>query len=212
MLRKLFTFFWHKLTWRINASLMDDFVFCPSTHLLGFTFLVSPELQIIFESNVYLPPYFLINADFQNLKLYFHPLYFSLCVKEEVHVLLFWSAYLYFCVVWNIDVLVICFCLWYYIANICFLIPLIITQRRPLATCWQTDRQIDILNWEVYFRYKFANQYALLWTPNAYWDMLMHIFTPCLFFSQCVFTNFQCVITLLRALSVALVSRVFQWK
>ena len=32
----------------------------------------------------------------------------------------------------------------------------------------------------------------------------MRIFTPCLFF-QCVFTNFQCVITLLRALSVALI-------
>ena len=31
----------------------------------------------------------------------------------------------------------------------------------------------------------------------------MLIFTPCLFF-QCVFTNFQCVIMLLRALSVAL--------
>ena len=31
----------------------------------------------------------------------------------------------------------------------------------------------------------------------------MRIFTRCLFF-QCVFTNVQCVITLLRALSVAL--------
>ena len=31
----------------------------------------------------------------------------------------------------------------------------------------------------------------------------MRIFTPCLIF-QCVFTHFQCVITLLRALSVAL--------
>ena len=36
----------------------------------------------------------------------------------------------------------------------------------------------------------------------------MRIFTPCLFF-QCVFTNFQCVITLLRALSVALLSDTF---
>ena len=53
--------------------------------------------------------------------------------------------------------------------------------------------------------FTFANQYALLWTPtcNAYRDMLMRILTPCLFF-QCFFTNFQCVITLLRALSVAL--------
>ena len=50
------------------------------------------ELQIIFESNAYLPPNFLLNADFQNVKLYFHPLYFFQCVKEKV--LLFWSAYL----------------------------------------------------------------------------------------------------------------------
>ena len=54
-------------------------------------------------------------------------------------------------------------------------------------------------------QFRVANQYALLWTPNAYRDILMCIFTPCLF-SQCVFTNFQCVIMLLRALSVALKS------
>ena len=35
------------------------------------------ELQLIFEFNAYLPPNFLLNADFQNFKLYFHPLYFS---------------------------------------------------------------------------------------------------------------------------------------
>ena len=56
---------------------------------------------------------------------------------------------------------------------------------------------------EFYFHFNFANQYALLWAPNAYRDMLMRIFTPWLLF-KCVFTNFQCVITLLRALSVAL--------
>ena len=37
--------------------------------------------------------------------------------------------------------------------------------------------------------------------------MLMRIFTHCLFF-QCVFIDFQCVITLLRALSVALMDHV----
>ena len=47
------------------------------------------------------------------------------------------------------------------------------------------------------------NQYALNWTPNAYRNMLMSIFTPSLYF-QCVFNDFQCVITPLRALSVAL--------
>ena len=45
--------------------------------------LMTTELQIIFESNAYLPRNFLLNADFQNLKLYFHPLYFSHCIKEN---------------------------------------------------------------------------------------------------------------------------------
>ena len=40
--------------------------------------------------------------------------------------------------------------------------------------------------------------YALYLTPNAYSDVLMLIFTPHLFF-QCVFNDFQCIITLLRA-------------
>ena len=56
---------------------------------------------------------------------------------------------------------------------------------------------------DFYFHFNFANQYALLWTPNAYRNMLMHIFIPCLFY-QCIFTNFRCVIMLLSALSVAL--------
>ena len=54
-----------------------------------------------------------------------------------------------------------------------------------------------------HFRFIVDDCYALFWTPNAYVDILMHIFTPCLYF-QCVFNSFQCVITLLRALSVAL--------
>ena len=29
---------------------------------------------------------------------------------------------------------------------------------------------MDIINSEFYFRFNFANQYALLWTPNAYRD------------------------------------------
>ena len=71
------------------------------------------ELQIIFESNAYLPPNFWLNADFQNLKLYCYPYIFSQCLKEKV--LLFLSAYLL-----NIDLAVICYCLWYYIAKYCF--------------------------------------------------------------------------------------------
>ena len=62
---------------------------------------------------------------------------------------------------------------------------------------------MDIVNPEFYFCFDIDNQYALLWTPNAYHEMLMRIFTPCLFF-QCVYINFQYVIMLLRALSVAL--------
>ena len=84
-----------------------------------------------------------------------------------------------------------------------FLITLIIWE--PLVICWQKDRLMDIVNPEVCFCLFFDNQYALLWTPNAYSDMLMRIFTPCLFF-QCVFNEFQCVITLLFASSVALIS------
>ena len=41
------------------------------------------ELQIIFESNAYLPPNFWRNADYQNLKLYCHPLYFFAMHKRE---------------------------------------------------------------------------------------------------------------------------------
>ena len=38
---------------------------------------IGAEFQIIFESNAYLPPNFLLNADFQNVKLHFHsPLFF----------------------------------------------------------------------------------------------------------------------------------------
>ena len=68
-----------------------------------------------------------------------------------------------------------------------------------------TNGQIDIDNPECYFCIKtcIGNQYALRWSPNAYRNMLMRIFTPSLYF-QCVFNDFQCVITLLRALSVAL--------
>ena len=76
-----------------------------------------------------------------------------------------------------------------------------------MSTNGQTDghRQFRVLLF-----LNFANQYALLWIPNAYRDILMRIFTPCLFF-QCVFTNFQCVITLLRALSVIVMSQHVQY-
>ena len=65
------------------------------------------------------------------------------------------------------------------------------------------DRQIKIVSAEFNFRFDFDHRYALLLIPNAYYDMLMLIFTSCLFF-KCVFIDFQCVITLLRSLSVAL--------
>ena len=159
------------------------------------------ELQIIFESNAYLPPNFLLNADFQNLKLYFNPLYFFAMHKREgitvskcISVFLCRFRPRFAC---DLFLLVVLYC------KHLFLIPLIITQRKLLTICWLTDRQMDIINPEFYFRYNFANQYALLWTPNAWKDMLRRIYTPCLFF-QCVFTHFQCVIMLLRALSVAL--------
>ena len=46
-------------------------------------FPTSTELQIIVKSNAYLPPNFLLNADFQNVKLYFHPLLFFAMRKRE---------------------------------------------------------------------------------------------------------------------------------
>ena len=55
-----------------------------STLFVFFQFENNSELQIIFESNAYLPPNFLLNADFQNVKLYFHPLYFFAMRKKEV--------------------------------------------------------------------------------------------------------------------------------
>ena len=161
------------------------------------------ELQIIFESNAYLPPNFWLNADFQNLKLYFHPLFlFTMRKREGITLLKCISVFLYrFKHRFGSDLLllVVLYCKYLFLKyHLSY-----IMQGKPLTICWQRDRQMDILNLDFYFRFNFANQYALLWTPNAYRDMLMRIFTPCLFF-QCVFTNFQCVITLLRALSVAL--------
>ena len=65
------------------------------------------------------------------------------------------------------------------------------------------DRQMDIVNPEIYFRLNIDNRCALLWIPNAYQDILMHICMPRLFF-QCVFNDFQCI---LQDLSVALQSK-----
>ena len=68
---------------------------------------------MIFESNAYLPPNFLLNADFKIESGIFTPYIFSQCCKEKV--VLFWSRYLQFCVVLNIAYVVIYYCLWYYI-------------------------------------------------------------------------------------------------
>ena len=73
-----------------------------------------------------------------------------------------------------------------------------------LHVCCQTDKQMDIVNPKFYFCLNIDNQYALFWTPYAHHDKLICIFTPCLFF-QCIFNDFQCIITILRTLSVALI-------
>ena len=128
------------------------------TYLKTFT-----ELQIIFESNAYLSPNFLLNADFQNLKLFFYPLYFFAMRKREG-----------ITVLERISVVLCRFKhrQWFAIAYIlCCKNLLIITQRKPLTIRQQMDRQMDIVN-SVYFRFNFANQYALLWTPNAYFYAL----------------------------------------
>ena len=60
----------------------------------------------------------IVITDFFAQYYIFTPYIFSQCVKEKV--LLFWSAYLLFCVDFNIDLVVICYCLCYYIAKNCF--------------------------------------------------------------------------------------------
>ena len=150
-------------------------------------------LKIILESNAYLRPNFLLNADFQISKRIFNPCNFSQCWKGRYYC--FEVPYLnFFCVILIIALEVTC----YYLL-------LHLSIDHILTICWQMDRQIDIDNPEFYFCFKTCidNQYALHWTSNVYRNMLTRIFTPSLYF-QCVFTDFQCVITLLRALSVAL--------
>ena len=153
------------------------------------------ELQIIFESNAYSRPDFLLNADFQISKSIFTPCNFSQCWKgryyrfEVPYLNFFWCNFNYS-----------------FGSDLLLLVVTRVYIDHILTICWQMDRQIDIDNPEFYFCFKTCidNQYALHWTPNAYRNMLMRIFTPSLYF-QCVFNDFQCVITLLRALSVALI-------
>ena len=164
------------------------------------------ELQIIFEPNAYLQPTFWLDAEFQNFKWYFHHLYFFAMLKREV--ILFLAYICCFVSFWTYLLKWFAFACGIILQMLVFVITLVVTQRKPMTICLQTDRQMDLFNPEFYFCFSFNNCYALLWTPYAYRDMLMHIFTPCLFL-QCVFADFQCVITLLRALSVALLSKIY---
>ena len=140
------------------------------------------ELEIIIfcPMRIY-PPYFGLQAEFQNFKCYFHPLNFFevLIITVEVRYLLsLVSFYIYW------DRVGIWHCLWYYIVNACLYIITLtcIMQRKPLVMWWQTDRQIDFISSEIYFLFNIDNWYALLWAPNAYHNMSVCIFTACLFF------------------------------
>ena len=132
---------------------------------------------------------------FKFQKVFSPPVIFRNAEREGITVLKC-RIWISFCVILIIVLVVTC----YY-----FLLHLSIIINHILTIWWQTDRQIDIDNPEFNFCFKTCidNQYALHWTPNAYRNMLMRIFTPSLYF-QCVFNDFQCVNTLLRALSVAL--------
>ena len=151
------------------------------------------ELQIIFESNAYLRPNFWLNADFQISKSIFTPCNFLQCWKgryncfEVPYLNFFWCNFNYS---FGSDLLL-----------------LVITLEYILTIFWQyVDKRTDRLTSKIQsftFKTYIDNQYALHWTPYAYHSMLIRIFTPNLYF-QCVFNDFQCVITLLRALSVAL--------
>ena len=109
-------------------------------------------------------PYFLTQCWFSKFQVVFSPpIFFRNAEKRGTYITVF-SVYLPFCVVLDISFVVICFCLWYYIANACFCHntcrP---TQRKPLTICWQTDRQMDLFNPEFYFCFSFDNCYAQPW-------------------------------------------------
>ena len=96
------------------------------------------------------------------------------------------------------------------------LLLLVTTLEYILTIFWQyVDKRQTDWHWQSrvlpLFKTCIDNQYALHWTPNAYRNMIMRIFTPGLYF-QCVFKDFQCVITLLRALSVALMTKKCNFK
>ena len=149
-------------------------------------------------------PYFFTQCWFSNFQVVFSPLYFFAMLEREI--LLFLSVIQYICSFVSFwTYLLLCFTIacGIILQTLVFVITLVVMQRKPFKICCQTDRQMDLFIPEFYFCLSFDNCYALLWTPNAYHVVLMRIFTPCLFF-QCVFADFQCVITLLRALSVAL--------
>ena len=126
---------------------------------------------------------------FKFQKVFSPPVIFRSAEREGITVLPYLNS---FGVILIIALVVTCYYTWVYIDHI-------------LTICWQTDRQIDIDNPEFFFCFNTCidNQYALHRTPNAYRNTLLRIFTPSLYF-ECVFNDFQCVITLLRALSVAL--------
>ena len=75
----------------------------------------------------------------------------------------------------------------------------------PIPYSTELEKNTKEIQMQGYFDFHFTidDRYALFVTPNAYGGILMGIFRPYLFF-QCVFNDFQCVITLLCALSVAL--------
>ena len=133
---------------------------------------------------------------FKFQKVFSPPVIFRNAEREGITVLkcriwnFFWCNFNYS---FGSDLLLLtCYYTWVYIDHI-------------LTICWQTDGQIDIDNPEFYFCFKTCidNQYALHWTPNAYRNMLMRIFTPSLIFQNAFLTISNGVITLLRALSVA---------
>ena len=143
---------------------------------------------MIFESNAYLPPNFWLNADFQNFKWYIHPLYFFRNAGNLIgkvyycFVAPFRPFWCHFKCSFGSDLLLLV--RGFILQTLVCLITLIIMQRKPLTICSHTYRLMDIANLAFYFCFDIENQYALLWTPNAYCDMLMRIFTPCLFFSN----------------------------
>ena len=112
------------------------------------------------------PRIFLFNANFQNFKWYFHLLYLFTMLKRD-------GITVFKCFICIFGVILNTALVWFAIAHGIMLqtlcvITLIITQKKPLAICWQTDKQMVIVNAEFHFCLNIDNRYQCFERQHAY--------------------------------------------